>query len=53
MTDTYRIRQAVRMHLARPDGRVGRPISLRTAFVWWCVLMAVSVPGAAYFLGYL
>lgn len=53
MTDTWRIRQAVRMHLARPDGKVGRPIPLRTAIIWWCVLMAISLPGALYFLGYL
>ena len=53
MTDTWRIRQAVRMHLARPDERVGRPISLRTAVIWWCVLMAICLPGALYFLGWL
>ena len=53
MTDTWRIRQAVRMHLARPDDRVGRPIPLRTAIVWWCVLMAICLPGALYFLGWL
>ena len=52
VTDTWRIRQAVRMHLARPDGKVGRPIPLRTAVIWWCVLMAICLPGAAYFLGY-
>ena len=52
VTDTWRIRQAVRMHLARPDGKVGRSIPLRTAVIWWCVLMAICLPGAAYFLGY-
>ena len=51
MTDTWRIRQAVKMHLARPGERVGRPISLRTAILWWCALMAVCLPGALYFLG--
>ena len=53
MTDTWRIRQAVRMHLARPDGNTGRPIPLGTAIVWWCVLVAICLPGAPYFLGYL
>ena len=53
VTDTWRIRQAVRMHLARPGEKPGRPIPLRTAIVWWCVLMAICLPGAAYFLGYL
>ncbi len=53
MTDTYRIRAAVKMHLQRPDDRAGRPIPLRTAAIWWCVLMAVCLPGAAYFLGYI
>ena len=41
------------MQLARPDNRVGRPIPLRIALIWWCVLMASCVPGAAWFLGYL
>ena len=41
------------MHLARPDGQVGRPIPLWTAIVWWCVLMAICLPGALYFLGYI
>ena len=53
MTDTWRIRQAVKMHLARPGDRVGRPISLRTAILWWCALMAVCLPGALYFLGWI
>ena len=53
MTDTWRIGQAVRMHLARPDGNTGRPIPLGTAIVWWCVPVAICLPGAPYFLGYL
>ena len=40
------------MHLARPDGRIGRPIPLRTTIIWWCALMAICLPGALYSLGF-
>ena len=53
MTDTHRIKMAVKATLARPDDRIGRPIPLKTAAIWWCVLMAICLPGAAYFLGYI
>lgn len=45
MTDTYRIIATVKSELAKPDERVGRPISLRAVFVGWLVFLLIGVFG--------
>ena len=49
MTDTYRIITAVRSTLAKRQGHVGRPMSLRIVFFVWLFLLLASILGAAWF----